>query len=107
MNLPLVKADHLLTESELKERTEKARAKKEAGLRDTGVAALIGVLLGKAVRAVPALANARIDNPSAYDAALAAAVATLLPLTHSTPEQPIVLPGQAPSLVPPPGWNLM
>lgn len=82
---------------------------KSAGLVDTGAAALIGLILGRAAQIVPPLQAARIDHPELYDAALSAAVITIWDqIHHGNDDHSVLLPGQSPgAMIPPPGWNLM
>jgi hypothetical protein len=60
---------------------------------------------------MPILAQARVNNPNLYDAALAAAVATSLEAFEGGGNEhsgEIILPGQSPGAsIAPPAWNLM
>lgn len=89
--------------------TRAAQPVKTSGLTDIGTAALLGLIYGAAARSIPILADARINNPNLYDAALGAAVATTVEaMEHDGNGTPRILPGQSQGgIIPPPAWNLM
>jgi len=83
---------------------------KTAGVKDTATAALLGFLFGGVARSIPSIQTVREEKPALYDAALGAAVVTVLDqIRGSGDERGIMLPGQSPNpvVIPPPGWNLV
>ena len=79
---------------------------KTAGLADGGMAALLGAVFSTVTQAIPAVANMRTTNPTAYDALLATSVAAAMSTLKSPPagdpRPGIIEPGALQG----PGWRI-
>lgn len=79
---------------------------KTAGLKDLGMGALFGALLGRAGELVPQVRNLRETNPMAYDALLGASLVAAMGAVRPDEEEEA---SQAPAPTPiisPPGWSV-
>lgn len=78
---------------------------KAAGLADAGIAALLGVLFGRASGVIPQLQDLRQTNPMLYDAALGASVLSAMDAIQANrqpqAQQPVPGGGQGFGMIPP------
>lgn len=106
-------------EKKHKNKASSIKEQKVAGLAESGMAALFGIIFGKAARLIPALEAARVQHPAMYDAALSAAVVAAVERTRaqsaiqgftqgSAQGGPLQLPDSRVGLSTlSPGWNFM
>lgn len=83
-----------------------ASLSKTAGLKDLGMGALFGALLGRAGELVPQVKAMRESNPAGYDALLGASIVAAMDAirTDPPPNEQQQMGDQPIPIVSPPGW---